>query len=130
MQRAIGHLGNVGIFHVLALYARQYFAVDLHLPVRAVVRGGVHAPKASEPDHHKQQHRKGRNQNRSFSFHGHQILLLGKESLPEELPPLYLVDAGFCLLAALVRPSNGSFGNVQVTQIIRTVQVRFRYHAR
>ena len=53
VQGAIGHLGNVGLFDVLAAHARQNLAVNLQLAVSAVVRRGVHASHG--PDYNKQQ---------------------------------------------------------------------------
>ena len=50
MQRAVRHLGNVGLFDVLTTYAREYFTVNLQLAVRAVVRGGVHASQRTHND--------------------------------------------------------------------------------
>ena len=53
MQRAIGDLGNVGFFHVLAANARKYFAVNLHLAVGAIVGRGVDASHRSDNDEEK-----------------------------------------------------------------------------
>ncbi len=61
----------------------------------------MHAAQGT--DDYKQQHGKRRQQNRSFSFHGHRIFsFLEKELLLTNLLPLYLVDAVFRRLAALI----------------------------
>ena len=84
MQRAIGDLGNVRFFHVLAANARKYFAVNLHLAVGAIVGRGVDASHRSDNDEEKNSKRT--DENRCFGFHGHLFwIFFRKELLPANL---------------------------------------------
>src|SRR5215831_7479576 len=87
VQSAVGHLRDVGLLNVFAAYAREDFAINLQLAVRAVVRGGMDAAQRS--DNNEQQYGKGGDEYRCFNFHGH----LYSDLLPEgttscELNPL------------------------------------------
>src|SRR5262249_41617509 len=41
VKSALGHLTNVWLFHVILVHVAKHFAVDLHLAVGAVPRGGT-----------------------------------------------------------------------------------------
>src|SRR5579862_2271338 len=67
MQSAVRYLGDVGFLDVLAVHAREHFAVDLQLAVSAVVGRGAYATQSTHD--HEQQNGKRRDEDRSFGFH-------------------------------------------------------------
>jgi len=56
VERAVGHLGNVRLFHVLAADAGEDFAVYPKLPVSAIVIVG--SPNHQATGHHEQHYGK------------------------------------------------------------------------
>src|SRR5579871_287136 len=91
VQRAIGHLGNVGLFDILATDPREHLAVHLQLAVGAVVRRGVDASHRTYDDEEK--YCKGGDEDRCFGFHGHLSVIFFRKELLSRTEIIISLDA-------------------------------------